>query len=123
MEITKETISAFNEMLYEDSELMEALGHDLAMRSLLDCLCSEWESTNLDQKLHAFHVFKRHGYSVENVIETFCARFQNSSKRDYIIQDMPHAVETLFNHAIACGDTYVSDGLKLHRPVEKVLHS
>lgn len=122
MEITKESVSAFNKMLFEDG-FMDVLGGDHAMRSLLDCLCCEWESTTLDQKVHAFHVFKDRGFSVDDVVQMFCARFQNSSKKEYIIQDVPQACEAIYNHAIACGDTYVSEGLKYHRPAGQIAAS
>jgi hypothetical protein len=94
---------------------MEALGNDSTMRTMFDCLCAEWEFTTLDEKVNAFHIFKRHGYSVGDVAEMFQARFAKSVKHDYIMQDMPQAVELLYNHAIAVGDAYVKEGLEPHR--------
>ncbi len=115
MIISTETVRAFNKMLFT-SEVMEALGNDSSMRTLFDCLCAEWEYTTLDAKVNAFHIFKRHGYSVEDVVEMFQARFAKSAKHDYIMQDMPQAVEQLYNHAVALGDQYVAQGLEPHRP-------
>lgn len=118
MEITTETVRKFNQLLFE-SDVNEALGGDSSMRTIFDSLCAEWEATTLDQKVNAFHVFRRHGYSVDDLVLMFQARFAKSVKYEYIMQDMPMAIELLYSHAVAVGDDYVSEGLKSYRSLHQ----
>lgn len=91
----------------DESPLWECMSRSGGLRAIFDPFCAEWDWVPMDEKLGILRQFMRK-VSFEVIVESYCLSWENSVKKEYVLQEVPEAIYKLAEYMPEAAKYYIA---------------